>query len=83
MGSVQVSIAGRSDQTRATVTVPAGVQSLNPNAAPSPDQNAYEAYPGRCIQLKLDGTRCKGKGIPSKQGMCMVHATKEPLDDES
>lgn len=36
---------------------------------------------GRCIQLKLDGGRCRGKAIPGKQGMCMVHC--ERVADEA
>jgi len=73
MGSVQVSVAGRSDQEGVTAVVYQPERNLNPNAAPSPDQSVYEAYPDRCRQLKLDGSRCRGKAIPEKQNLCMVH----------
>lgn len=82
MGSVLVSEAGRSDREGATQVVYNPEQNLNPHAALSPDQGEYEAYPDRCIQLKLDGDRCWGKAIPSKQNLCMVHATKEPDETE-
>jgi len=82
MSGVQVSAAGRMDQEGiAPVQVhPEPMQ--NPNAAQSPDQAVYEAYPDRCRQLKLDGSRCAGRAIPAKQNLCMVHSHKEPVDEE-
>jgi len=83
MGSVLVTEAGRSDQEGVIAVTYSPEQNLNQHAAPSPDLTEYEAYPDRCRQMKLDGTRCGGKAIPSKQNLCMVHATKTKEPDET
>ena len=81
MSGVQVSAAGRMDQEgiRAVQVHPEPMQ--NPNAAPSPDMGAYEAYPERCRAMTSAGTRCKGLGIPRQNMRCMVHCEKESADE--
>jgi len=68
MGSVQVTEAGRSDQTRATSTVPVSEAFVNENASQSPDQN-------------LAGGRCRSDKKPGND-LCHLHAWKEPVDAE-
>jgi hypothetical protein len=72
MGSVLVSAAGRSDQEGVSHVEQFPEPLQNQNAAQSPDQYVYEAYPDRCKVIKSDGVRCRGTMI-RKTGLCMVH----------
>lgn len=54
--------------------VPTAARVAGPTTKPDPDA-------GRCIQLKLDGGRCRGMALNGKQGLCMVHCERTN-DDE-
>lgn len=85
MGSVQVTEAGRSDQTRATKTVPTSEAFVNENASRSPDQNVYEPFPARCSVVNSTGVRvgerCKN---PKKDdtSLCAFHTWKDDNAEE-
>lgn len=81
MTSVRVTEAGRSDQTRASATVHTPEAFLNENAGMSADQNDYEPFPNRCVQLTLVGGRCRQDKKPGND-LCHLHAWKEPADAE-
>lgn len=81
MAVARVSDAGRSDLEGVTPVVYDLEVQQNPGAVMAPDQNVYDPYPDRCVQMKLDGSRCRGKKLPGRH-VCMVHAKKEPVDDE-
>jgi hypothetical protein len=78
MGSVSYTIAGRTDGdgVRHVEQFPEAIQVGS--AAPALDAYEYEPFPNRCVFIKPDGARCKGKRLPGRS-MCMVHWR----DDES
>ncbi len=84
MSSVPVSAAGRSDQEGARPVMYQPEQSLNPDAALSPDLNPYQPEPSpfhpyshrpRCVAINLNGKRCKGRAVLDT-AYCMVHQGK-------
>lgn len=80
MSGVQVSAAGRHDMEGARPVLVNPEPMQNPNAAPSPDQTPYDAWPERCRAITASGERCKGVGIPRQNMRCMVHCEREDAD---